>query len=190
MRINNPCVLRHFQIFDKIDKFPKKVFNVFRMKKESCIIEELSNLYLIVLVISFSPLILWITAESRTKLKELYIWTTKSAGSQHRKHTNCTWWFISNCNNASDILDWTWFLHYLWLHEFIQQQNYEQAKNFFNPANTQSSSEESLKEKCHKFIGICSLFTLFNKQILNLCHRWHRRIHNPLKYLKCSVLRK
>ena len=28
-----------------------------------------------------------------------------------------------------------------------EQETYEQVKNFFNPANTQSSSEESLKEK-------------------------------------------
>ena len=38
---------------------------------------------------------------------------------------------------------------------------YEQATNLFNPANTQSSSEESLKEKWHVFIGMCSLFTWF-----------------------------
>ena len=35
----------------------------------------------------------------------------------------------------------------------------------------QSSSEESLKEKCKAFIGMCSLFTWFNMQILNLCHK-------------------
>ena len=32
----------------------------------------------------------------------------------------------------------------------------------FSPANTQSSSEESLKEKCHTFIGIYS-FSLTSK---------------------------
>ena len=47
----------------------------------------------------------------------------------------------------------------------------EQAKNFFNLANTQSSSEESLKGKRYAFIGMCFLFTWFNMQILNLCHR-------------------
>ena len=35
----------------------------------------------------------------------------------------------------------------------------------------QSSSEESLKEKCKTFIGICTLFTWFNMQIFNICHR-------------------
>ena len=35
----------------------------------------------------------------------------------------------------------------------------------------QSSSEGSLKEKRYMFIAICSLFTWFNKQIINLYHR-------------------
>ena len=41
-------------------------------------------------------------------------------------------------------------------------------KHFFNPANTQSSFEESLKEKGHTFISMCSLFTWFNMQILKI----------------------
>ena len=45
----------------------------------------------------------------------------------------------------------------------------EQAKNFFNPGNTQSSSEGSFKKKPKTFIGICSLFAWFNMQIMNLC---------------------
>ena len=48
-------------------------------------------------------------------------------------------------------------------------KTYEQAKDFFNPTNTQSSSEESLIVKGYTFIGMCSLFTWFNMQILNLC---------------------
>ena len=47
-------------------------------------------------------------------------------------------------------------------------QTYQQAKIFFNPANKQFSCEDSFKEKCHTFIGMC---LLFNMQILNLCHR-------------------
>ena len=134
-------------------------------------------------------LLLWITAEYRTKLKKLFIWTTKSGGTQHLKHIKCTWLFISNCNNISDILDWTWFLHYFWLQESFnnKRKNLWTRKNIFNLANTQSSYEESLKEKLHTFIGMCSLFNWFNMQIMNLCHRWHRRIHNPLKYLKWNV---
>ena len=39
-------------------------------------------------------------------------------------------------------------------------KTYEQEKNFFNPGNTQFSSEESLKEKClTNVICMCSLFT-------------------------------
>ena len=56
-------------------------------------------------------------------------------------------------------------------HSKTNLKTYEQTKNFFDLGNTHSSSEESLKKKRHTFIGICSLFTLFNKQILNLCHR-------------------
>ena len=55
-------------------------------------------------------------------------------------------------------------------------KTYEQAKNFCNPANTQSSSKESFKEKYYTFTGMYSLFTWFNMQILNL-------YHNTLKYL-------
>ena len=83
-------------------------------------------------------------------------------------------WIISDCSNFFNNK-----LKNLWT-----------RKNFFNPANTQSSSEESLKEKRHSFIGMCSLFTWLNMQILNLCHRWQRRIHHPLKYLKWSALQK
>ena len=57
------------------------------------------------------------------------------------------------------------------IHSTTNLKIYEQAKNFFNPANTQSSYEESLKEKHKTFIGMCSLFTWFNMQILKLCHR-------------------
>ena len=42
-------------------------------KKANRIFEELPNLYLIVLLISFIPLLLWITAENRTKLKTFFI---------------------------------------------------------------------------------------------------------------------
>ena len=42
------------------------------------------------------------------------------------------------------------------------------SKNFFIPANTPSSSEESLKEKRHTFFGMCSFFTWFNMQILKI----------------------
>ena len=62
------------------------------------------------------------------------------------------------------------------IHSTRNLKTFEPVKNLFNPANTQSSSEESLKEKHHTFIGMCSLFTWFNMQILNLCHR---HIHNP-----------
>ena len=60
----------------------------------------------------------------------------------------------------------------------------ELVNNFFNPANTQSLSEEYLTEKRHTFISICSLFTWLDIKILNLCHRCHRLIGNPLKFLK------
>ena len=131
------------------------------------------------MLISFCPLLLWITAENRTKLKKLFIWTTKSGATQHHKHSNCTWLFIRNFNNAIDILDWTWFVH----------SSISDCRNSFNNKlkNLWTSrkfllSEESLKGKRHMFIGMCSLFTRLNMQIVNLCHRWHGRILKPLKY--------
>ena len=45
-------------------------------------------------------------------------------------------------------------------HSTRKLKPYKIAKNFFKPANTQSSPEESLKEKHHTFIGMCSLFYL------------------------------
>ena len=50
-------------------------------------------------------------------------------------------------------------------------------------------SLEGVKEKLHTFIGMCFLFICVNTQILNLCHIYHKRIHNSLKYLKWRVLR-
>ena len=76
------------------------------------------------------------------------------------------------------------------IHPTANFYTYEQAKNFLNPANAKSSSQESLKENCHTFIGMCSRFTWFNRQILNLCQDDIGVIHNPLKYLKRSVLPK
>ena len=91
--------------------FLKKVLRIKKGKFEEHL-EELSKLYLIIFLITFFPLLLSITAENRTKLKKLFIWTTKSGETPHRKHTNCIWLFKSNCNNASDILGWARFLHY------------------------------------------------------------------------------
>ena len=76
------------------------------------------------------------------------------------------------------------------IHSATNLKTYEHGKNFFNPSNTHSSSEESLKEKLHTFIGMRSPFTWLNMQILKLCHRLQRRIYNPLKYLKWSVFQK
>ena len=116
------CVISRF--LTKSIVFQKNFWMSSGYKKANCIFEELSNLYLIVLLISFFPLLLCITTENRTKLKKLFIWTSKSGGTQHHKHANCTWLIISD--NAIDNLDWTWFLHYIWLHEFIQQQTWTQ----------------------------------------------------------------
>ena len=95
-------------------------------KKANGIFEERSNLCLIVLLISFFPLLLWITTENIKNFKK------------------------------------------------------KKAKNFFNTANTQSSPEVSPKEKCKTFIGMCSLFTWLNMQILSLCYRRDRHIQNHL----------
>ena len=118
------CIISRF--FIKSIVFHIKTFRI--KKKENCIFDKMSKFYLIVLLISFFLLLLWITAEHGTKLKKLLIRTTKLGGTQQHKHINCTWLFISNYNNVSDNLDWTWFLHYFWLQEFIQQK----TKKFVN----------------------------------------------------------
>ena len=76
------------------------------------------------------------------------------------------------------------------IHSTTYLKFFEQEKNVFNPANTQSSSEECLTEKRHTFTSICCLFTRLDIKILNLCHRCHRLIGNPLRFLKWSVLQK
>ena len=43
------------------------------------------------------------------------------------------------------------------IHPTANFYTYEQAKNFLNPANAKCSSQESLKENCHTFIGMCSV---------------------------------
>ena len=91
-----PCYLRHFQIFNKTDSFSKNFLHVFRLEKAKKQIESLKSslICLIDLLISFFSLLSWITAENRTKLKKLFIWSTKSGGPQHHKQTNCSWLFI------------------------------------------------------------------------------------------------
>ena len=104
-----------------ISRFFTKSIVFFRIKKVNYIFEELSNLCLTVLLISFFPPLLWITAGNRTWRN--YLFELQNQVEHNTINTqNYTWLFISNCNNVSDILDWTWFLHYFWLQKFIQQQ--------------------------------------------------------------------
>ena len=111
--------------------------------------------------------------------------TTKKKKKKKKKKQHCIWIFISNYNNASDIfeLNETSGLSLIAGIHSTNLKTHERANNFFNPTNTQSSSEESLKEKRKMFIGMCSLS---HTEFMS----WHRRIHNPLKYLKWSILQK
>ena len=117
-----PYCLRHFQIFDKIDSFPKKILNVFRIIKGKWhlartawfIFNCFANQFL-----SFSLLQQKIELSWRNYLFELQ---NQDGHCTTNKQTNCTSLFIRNCNNASGILDWPWILHYFWLQEFIQKQ--------------------------------------------------------------------
>ena len=47
------------------------------------------------------------------------------------------------------------------IHSATNLKAYKQGKIVFNPTNIQLSSEEPLKEKRHKFIGMCSVVTWF-----------------------------
>ena len=147
------CCFCHFQIFGKIDSFPKQFLNVFRIKKANCIFEELSNSYLTVLLISFFPLLLRVTAEVE---KTIYL----SCKIRRNKHNT------TDIKTALDYLSATAIMLVMFwterIHSTTNSKTYERAKNLFNAANTQSSFEESLKEKRHKFIDICSLFTCFS----------------------------
>ena len=139
------------------------------------------------MLISFFPLLLWITAENRTEFNNLFIWTTKSGGTQHHKQINCSWLLIGNCNktcNGYGLNLISTLFPIAGMHSTTNLKIYGQAKNFFYPANVHSPSEETIKEKRKTFIGMCSHSTWFNMQILNLC------MHNHLKYQKWSFLRR
>ena len=155
----DPCSSRYFQISNKINSYLQKVFNVFMIKKRK-LHHGRTILYFIALLNSLFLLFWWIAAENRTKLKKLFIWTTKSSGAQHHKYKNCTWLFISNCITL--VIFWT-ERNFCTIFDCRNSFN----KTFFIPANTQSSSEKFLKGKLHTCIGMCSLFTCFNIQILN-----------------------
>ena len=78
-----------------------------------------------------------------------------------------------DCSSATAIMlqifwserDSAFFL-IAWIHSTTNLKSYEQAENFINPAGTQSSSEEPLKEKRHTFIGMCPLLTWLSMSIL------------------------
>ena len=72
-----------------------------------------------------------------------------------------------------NITPQTFKLH-LVIHQQLQQQTEKPMNKSKNSLVQQikSSSEESLKVKCHTFIDMCSIFTWFNMQVLNLYHRW------------------
>ena len=133
-----------------ISRFFTKSIVFFRIKIVNYIFEELSNLCLTVLLISFFPPLLWITAENRTWRN--YLFELQNQVEHNTINTqNYTWLFISNCNNVSDILDWTWFLHYFWLQEFIQQQTWR----FMNKKKislTQQIRSLHLKNPLRKYV--------------------------------------
>ena len=113
----SPYYLRHFQVFNKIDSFPKKKNQCFYLNykirwntttqtyKMHLIIHQLRNSW---------PFITWL------------FWAERD------------FCIISDCRDLFN--------------------NFWASKKKINLTNTQSSSEESLKEKRHTVIGMCSLF--------------------------------
>ena len=142
-------------------------------KKANCIFEVLSNLYWIVSFLCFCGLQQKIEPSWRNYLFELqnqaeHNITNIPATPDYSLATAIMFVIFWTEQDFCIIFDWG-------IHSTTNFKTYEQAKGSF-------------KEKRHKFIDRCSLFTWFNFQILNLCHRWHRRIHNPHKYLKWILL--
>ena len=84
-------------------------------KKANGIFAELSTLCLIVSLISFFPLLLWITAENRTKSKKLFISTTKSGGTQHQRDWILDVWQGSEYTSGdTSKLEWSSKCVLLW----------------------------------------------------------------------------
>ena len=104
-----PLLNALFPDFGKIESFPENFLNVFRIKMANCIFEELSNLFIINCFANHflsSSFVDSIKTEPswRNYLFELQNQAEhNTTNKQTNKQTNCTWLFISNCNNASDI---------------------------------------------------------------------------------------
>ena len=120
---------------------------------------------MLILLISSFPLFLWITAENRTKLKKLPVWTAKSGGIKHRTAIML-------------VIFWTerdFCIIFGYRNSFSNK-----LKKLMNMQKN-SLPAKSLEEKLKTFIGMCSLSH-------NEFMSWH--IHNPLKYLKRGALQK
>ena len=96
--------------------FQKKIY-AFRIKKENYIFEKLSNLYLIVLLVSFFSLLLWITTENRTK-NYMFELQNQAEHSTTSKQT------ASDYSSATAIMLVIFLteLDFCIISEFIQQQ--------------------------------------------------------------------
>ena len=125
-------------------------------EKATCIFKELLNLHLIVLLIIFIPLVMWLQQKIETSWSN-YLFELQSQ-AEHNTPNIQTAPDYSSATAIMLVIFWTERR----IHSTTNLKTYKKVKNFFNPANTQSSSEWLLKEKRHKFIDMCSLFTWFN----------------------------
>ena len=74
-------------------------------KEADCISGEPFNLHLNIFEVNYFPLLLWIIAENRTKLKHYLIWTLQTEAERNiRQLQTALDFLISICSNASDIL--------------------------------------------------------------------------------------
>ena len=91
-----------------------------------------------------------VPGENRAKLDKL------SDSNSRLNWFEDIFWFVSDCWNSLNCKKFT----------------NEQTIIFYSPSNALSSSDECIQIKHfkhHIFIGMCSLFTWFNLQILNFC---------------------
>ena len=122
--------------------------------------------------------------------KKVCIWMTKSSGTQHHKHKNCTWLLTSSCNRPLTF----YFESDSWI--------IFDCRNSFNKKleNLWTSKKTSLTQYTASIWRIASgktsyvycyvvpfhLLQYANTELL--WWRWHRHVHSTLKYLKWIIL--
>ena len=129
-------------------------------------------------MVSFLSLSLWFQEKIEPSWRNYFIWTPDWGGEHSTQDTqNALLIFLS----AITVMQVTFWVagNFCFIYDCrssfngkLRQLKSEQIIIFYSLSNALCSSDKSVQIKHCKhqtFIGMCSLFTLFNLQILNFC---------------------